>query len=431
MAENETSLSHSLLEIVLSVDNALWVSLSGLGFAFLILLIEFYAQKRSKHLDPESILAQVESISEGTSSSSANSSSINSEAETIASLNTGTTAIHPETFGKSKVPTSSKTLSPLTERLSKSRNSLWSGFQKVFGIGGLDEVSENTLIEFEELLIESDLGVRTSSKIMKEIKGDLEKLDSQERTSSFIKSSLRSKLNDILKTDAEAEIEPRRVNGLPKVVLVVGVNGAGKTTTIGKLAFQYQAQGAKVLIAACDTFRAAAAGQLEIWKERANAQIEKGTDGEKPSTVAYRAVHRAKNENFDVLLIDTAGRLHTRVNLMNELSGILNIITREQEGAPHETILVVDGSSGQNALQQAREFNSVTSLSGLVVTKLDGTPKGGIVVAIKDELNIPIRYIGIGESVADLRHFDAEEFVDALLGDDDNESYNEGGRKVV
>jgi fused signal recognition particle receptor len=323
---------------------------------------------------------------------------------------------------KQKHGTSSTTLDtapPLADKLSSSRATLLSGLRNIFSMQKdiLSPESNEWLESFKELLIESDMGVRTSKKIITSIK---ENLISESGTAGGTASDIQDQLKDILfrilDSDELPEITPERVSGKPKVILVVGVNGAGKTTTIGKLAFQYQAQGAKVLIAACDTFRAAAVHQLEVWKDRANAAIEKGEEGEKPSTVAYRAIHRAAKENFDVLLIDTAGRLHTRANLMKELSGILSIINREQDGAPHETILVVDGSTGQNALQQAREFNEVTTLSGIVITKLDGTPKGGVVVAIKDELDIPIRYIGVGESVADLRPFDAGDFVAALLG---------------
>lgn len=313
----------------------------------------------------------------------------------------------------------------LSQRLSGSRSTLLSGLKNFFQNrkDKLSVQSKEWLESFEELLIESDMGVRTSKKLINHIKEKLNTKAADSNTASsdvtpeVIEGYLKESMLSILSSDELPEITPQKVSNLPKVILVVGVNGAGKTTTIGKLAFQYQAQGAKVLIAACDTFRAAAANQLEVWKDRANAEIEKGSENEKPSTVAFRAVHRALKENFDVLLIDTAGRLHTRTNLMNELSGILGIISREQNGAPHETILVVDGSTGQNALQQAREFNAATKLTGIVITKLDGTPKGGIVVAIKDELDIPIRYIGVGESAADLRPFEPGEFVSALLGD--------------
>ena len=199
------------------------------------------------------------------------------------------------------------------------------------------------------------------------------------------------------------------------------MNGVGKTTTIGKLASRFTSQGARVLLAACDTFRAAAAEQIEVWAERSGVEVEKGADGAKPSTVAFAALQRAKSESFDVLLIDTAGRLHTRVNLMNELIAVVKLIERELPGAPHESLLVLDATTGQNALQQAKEFHDKVNLTGIIITKLDGTPKGGIVVAIRDELGIPIRYIGVGESIGDLRPFDAAEFVDALLAEADSE----------
>jgi fused signal recognition particle receptor len=304
--------------------------------------------------------------------------------------------------------------STLSTRLSASRNSILSNLSSIFTKSSSLSSNKNQWLEsFEEILIRSDLGVKTSKKLIHLIKDSIDNINQE-----TISSNLKIKILEILKSDELPEILPQKVSGLPKVILVVGVNGAGKTTTIGKLAFQYKAQGAKVLIAACDTFRAAAAEQLEVWKDRASAELERGNEGEKPSTVAYRAIHRAKNENFDILLVDTAGRLHTRSNLMKELGSITSIISKEQEGAPHETILVVDGSSGQNALMQAREFNEVAKLSGVVITKLDGTPKGGIVIAIKDELDIPIRYIGIGESPADLVPFDAEDFVNALFESD-------------
>lgn len=304
--------------------------------------------------------------------------------------------------------------STLSTRLSASRNSILSNLSSIFTKSSSLSSNKNQWLEsFEEILIRSDLGVKTSKKLIHLIKDSIDNINQEN-----ISSNLKIKILDILKSDELPEILPQKVSGMPKVILVVGVNGAGKTTTIGKLAFQYKAQGAKVLIAACDTFRAAAAEQLEVWKDRASAELERGNEGEKPSTVAYRAIHRAKNENFDILLVDTAGRLHTRSNLMKELGSITSIISKEQEGAPHETILVVDGSSGQNALMQAREFNEVAKLSGVVITKLDGTPKGGIVIAIKDELDIPIRYIGIGESPADLIPFDAEDFVSALFETD-------------
>jgi fused signal recognition particle receptor len=302
----------------------------------------------------------------------------------------------------------------LVSGLQNSRNAFWNKFKTFLTINNSND--DQSFVILEELLIESDLGVRTSTKLVQEIKEITKK---QNLSLNELRSILKTKITESLYDSIEPEIIPTKVDGMPKVVVVVGVNGAGKTTTIGKLAFQFRAQGAKVMVAACDTFRAAASGQLEVWCDRAGAIIEKGTESEKPSTVAYRAVKRAIEESMDVLLIDTAGRLHTKVNLMNELSSVTNIISRELPGAPHETLLVLDGATGQNALQQAREFNLSTKLSGIVITKLDGTQKGGIVVAVKDELKIPVRYLGVGEGVGDLRPFDSVEFVEALFGDFD------------
>jgi fused signal recognition particle receptor len=389
---------NEILFAILSIDNSHWLAGSGLLLVFIGIVLELVFSK-SKRVKKDSSLSV-----------------------TLKSIHQLPSEQYPSKFSSATNQThdifqSSSEYQVLDQKMSKSRTSLWNGIQSLFiHKEVLSSASREWLNSFEEILIESDLGVRTSVKLISFLKNSLESdltLSANQKTVELI---LKNKLKEILHSDELPEIDPRKVAGLPKVILVVGVNGAGKTTTIGKLAFQYRAQGAKVLIAACDTFRAAAAGQLEVWKERASAEIEKGSEGEKPSTVAYRAIHRAKSENFDVLLIDTAGRLHTRTNLMNELSGILTIISKEQEGAPHETILVVDGTTGQNALHQAREFNAVTRLTGIVITKLDGSPKGGIVVAIKDELDVPIRYIGIGESVADLRPFDSDEFVEALIG---------------
>lgn len=208
-------------------------------------------------------------------------------------------------------------------------------------------------------------------------------------------------------------ISSKREN--PFVVLVVGVNGVGKTTTIAKLAYNFKLKGAKVLIAAADTFRAAAAEQIEVWADRAGVDVISGEESAKPSTVVFQAMERAKEERYDVLIIDTAGRLHTRVNLMSELKKIVEIIKRKQENAPHESLLILDATTGQNALQQTRAFQGTVKLTGLVVTKLDGTPKGGVVFGICDELGIPVRYIGVGEKMDDLREFNAEQFVNGIF----------------
>ncbi len=307
--------------------------------------------------------------------------------------------------------------------LKRSRGFFSKKISAIFGIGKSDKTLDSLLGDFEDILLEGDIGINTTQKLVGKVKAHLleNKAGSDDSLSDQVSELLRAEVISILKHDKIPEIDPVKVDGNPRVVMVVGVNGAGKTTTIGKLAFQFAAQGAKVLVGACDTFRAAAADQLEVWAERAGAGIEKGADGEKPSTVAYRTIHRGKAEGYDVVLIDTAGRLHNKVNLMSELSSITKIVSREQEGAPHETFLVVDGTTGQNALFQAKQFNEATALTGIVITKLDGTPKGGIVVAIKNELGIPVRYIGMGESAGDLRPFEPSEFVDALFTEDERE----------
>ena len=297
--------------------------------------------------------------------------------------------------------------------LSKTRNQFLGRLKELVGLGR--RITAETLESFEELLLTSDLGVKTTQKLLGAVKEELKK--GGEIEEDRIRSLLREQLLTILRSEVPTEITPRKRDGKPLVVLVVGVNGVGKTTTIGKLAGKFTSQGARVMLAACDTFRAAAAEQIDVWAERSGAVLVRGADGAKPSTVAYEAIHRSLKEEFDVLIVDTAGRLHTRVNLMNELVAVLKLIEREIPGAPHESILVLDATTGQNALQQAREFHDKVNLSGVVITKLDGTPKGGMVVAVRDELGLPIRYIGVGESAADLRPFDPEEFVGALLGD--------------
>ena len=280
-------------------------------------------------------------------------------------------------------------------------------------IAGSREIDAGTLGALEELLITSDLGVKTSAALLERLKADVESQGGM--TEEQLRRLLRQFVLGILQDEREVAIVPTKVGAATKVVLVVGVNGVGKTTTIGKLAARFSADGAKIVVAACDTFRAAAVEQLQAWGERAGVEVIRGEENAKPSTVAYQAVHRANELQADVLLVDTAGRLHTRVNLMNELSNVSKIIARELPGAPHETLLVLDASTGQNALQQAKEFDQATKLTGIIMTKLDGTPKGGILVAVKDELQVPIRYIGVGEGVRDLREFSAEEFANALF----------------
>ena len=273
--------------------------------------------------------------------------------------------------------------------------------------------------DLEALLISSDLGVKMTSSIMDFLNQEVRNGASIDQKSLI--SIIKRRLMEVLYSEQLGAISIKDIKNelslqdVPVVVMIVGVNGVGKTTTVAKLAAKFKKQDAKVILAAADTFRAAAVEQLRMWGEKLGISVVSGSQQSKPATVVFDAIIAAKREKADVLIIDTAGRLHTKTNLMQELSGVNNIIARHLPGAPHETILVIDGSSGQNALSQAGQFQSAIPLTGLIVTKLDGTSKGGIVAAIKEEMNIPIRYIGVGESEEDLQEFDSADFVDALL----------------
>lgn len=281
------------------------------------------------------------------------------------------------------------------------------------GLGGIvskKEIDADLWDEFEETLIMADLGVNTTMKLREHIET---KLTKQSLTSpESITSTLKEEILEILKRAEGAPINP---DSSPFVIMVAGVNGVGKTTSIGKLASRLKTDDKKVMVAAGDTFRAAAVEQLEVWSKRVGTDFLKGQSGGDPSSVAFDAVKAAQARGTDILIIDTAGRLHTKGNLMDELTKMKRIVGRELEGAPHETLLVLDATTGQNAVQQAKQFNEAIGITGIVLTKLDGTAKGGVIIAIADELNIPVKYIGIGESLSDLREFNAEEFVEALF----------------
>ena len=322
------------------------------------------------------------------------------------------------------VPTS------LTIGLKKTRVGFFGKLRGLLG-GGRKAALDEVLPGLEELLLSSDLGVKTADKLVQTVRQKFDGAAAQSVTEEAVTAVLKSEIERILESPVDPDIEWRNRVGGPLVIVVVGVNGVGKTTTIGKLAAKFKVTGAKVLLGACDTFRAAAVEQLKSWADRTGCEIVSGDENTKPSTVAYQAVARARQDNFDVLIIDTAGRLHTRSNLMNELEGVVKIISREYPGSPHETILVLDASTGQNALTQAREFNQRAELTGVVVTKLDGTPKGGIIVAIKEELGVPIRYIGIGEGIGDLRPFSASEFAEALFESGASENDEEAPAEQV
>lgn len=295
----------------------------------------------------------------------------------------------------------------LLNGLTKTRDSLKSGIDSLFS--GFSEIDEDFYEELEEILIMADIGVNTTEKIIENLR---EKVKEQKIKEIAV---CRQLLVDSIK-------EQMRVNetayGFEKersVVLLIGVNGVGKTTSVGKLAGQLKAQGKKVIVAAADTFRAAAIEQLTEWAKRANVEIIAGQEGGDPASVVFDAVNAAKARKADVLICDTAGRLHNKKNLMEELKKINRIIDREFPDVHRETLVVLDGTTGQNALAQARQFGEVAELTGIVLTKLDGTAKGGIAIAIQSEMNIPVKYIGIGEKIDDLQKFDADAFVDALF----------------
>jgi len=272
-----------------------------------------------------------------------------------------------------------------------------------------EKIDESFLEDLEEALIASDVGAGAAAVVLKDLK---ERFKRNELSSpGQVTERLKQILVEILATRTAAF----SLDASPSVVLVVGVNGTGKTTTIGKLASRLQGEGKKVMLAAGDTFRAAASEQLSIWGDRSGIPVIKHKEGADPSAVVFDAVTAAKARAVDVLLVDTAGRLHTKSNLMEELKKVKRIVSRELPGAPHETLLVLDGNTGQNALVQAKMFHEAIGVTGIVITKLDGTSKGGIVFAINKELAIPVKFIGIGEAIEDLRSFDPKEFVDALL----------------
>lgn len=297
----------------------------------------------------------------------------------------------------------------LKDGLTKSRET-W--VEKIGSIFQNREWDEQSLEEMEENLLTADVGVKATQKLMETLRG-LTPSGSEDLARDML-SQLQQAMVKLLQDSAAApRLEPLSVR--PWVVLFLGVNGVGKTTTIGKLAAQYKADGKKVLLVAGDTFRAAAVEQLEAWGRRAGAELIKHRAGSDPSAVVYDGVQAAKSRGIDVLLIDTAGRLHTKVHLVEELKKIRRVIAREQPGAPHETLLVLDATTGQNGLQQAKIFKEATEIDGIVLTKLDGTAKGGVIISIQEELGVSVRYIGVGEDVEDLQPFEAERFVEALF----------------
>lgn len=287
-------------------------------------------------------------------------------------------------------------------------------FQRISrAVVGRSRVDDDTLDAIEEALVESDMGVDTTLKVIDALEDKVAK----DKYMSFdeLVGMLRGEISGLI----DACGEPFYFSRKPYVILVVGVNGVGKTTTIGKLAYMLRSQGKKVILGAADTFRAAAVDQLTVWAERAGVDIVKQSMGSDPASVAFDTVNAAVARGADVAIIDTAGRLHNRVDLMNELTKIRNVVRKVVPDAPHDVMLVIDASTGQNAFQQAKEFSRATDITSLVVTKLDGTAKGGVVVGVSDQFHIPVKFIGVGEGISDLKVFDKEDFVSKLFAPDD------------
>ena len=278
-------------------------------------------------------------------------------------------------------------------------------------------MDDDVLDAMEEALLATDMGVDTTMKI-------LDNLESRVRSEKYVTMGelvdmLREEIGELLDVDEATEVVPFDFSKKPYVIMVVGVNGVGKTTTIGKIASRLKAQGKKVMLGASDTFRAAAVDQLTIWSERAGVDIVKQEMGSDPASVAFDTLKSAVAKDVDVVLIDTAGRLHNRIDLMNELTKIRNVMKKVVPDAPHEVLLVLDGSTGQNAFQQAKEFSKATDITAMAITKLDGTAKGGVVVGVVDQFKIPVKFVGIGEGIDDLKVFDKKEFVGSLFSKDD------------
>ena len=301
----------------------------------------------------------------------------------------------------------------LDKGLEKSKTSFFSKLSKA--VAGKSKVDDDVLDNLEEVLVSSDVGVATTLKIIDRIEARVakDKYLGTEELNQLLREEIASLLSETnIGNETEFTVP---ADNKPYVIMVVGVNGVGKTTTIGKMAAQFKKQGLKVMLGAADTFRAAAIDQLQVWADRVEVPVVKQKMGSDPASVAYDTVQSAVNQNIDVVIIDTAGRLHNKVNLMNELTKIKNVMQKVIENAPHEVLLVLDGSTGQNAFEQAKQFTKATDVTSLAVTKLDGTAKGGVVIGISDQFKIPVKYIGVGEKLDDLQVFNKIEFVDSFF----------------
>lgn len=301
----------------------------------------------------------------------------------------------------------------LDKGLEKSKNTFFDKLSKA--VAGKSKVDEDVLDNLEEVLVSSDVGVNTTLKIIERIEERVsrDKYLGTDELNKILREEIAGLLSETNTGDAtEFEIPE---TGQPYVIMVVGVNGVGKTTTIGKLAYQFKRAGKKVVLGAADTFRAAAIDQLQVWADRTEVPIVKQSMGSDPASVAFDTLESAVNQNADVVIIDTAGRLHNKVNLMNELTKVKRVMQKVIPDAPHDVLLVLDGSTGQNAFEQAKQFTAATEVTSLAVTKLDGTAKGGVVIGISDQFQIPVKYIGVGEGIEDLQVFNKFEFVDSFF----------------
>ncbi len=311
-------------------------------------------------------------------------------------------------FGKKKQET-------LDRGLEKTKTSVFDKLARA--VAGKSKVDDDVLDNLEEVLITSDVGVDTTLKIIERIEERVarDKYVSTSELNTILREEIAALLRENSTETESVSIDQLNANGTPYVILVVGVNGVGKTTTIGKLAWQYKQAGKKVYLGAADTFRAAAVEQICIWGERVGVPVIKQQMGSDPASVAFDTLQSAKANGADVVIIDTAGRLHNKVGLMNELKKIKDVMKKVIPDAPHDVMLVLDGSTGQNAFEQAKQFAAVTQITSLAITKLDGTAKGGVVIGISDQLKVPVKYIGLGEGMEDLQPFDREAFVDSLF----------------
>ncbi|MBN2327331.1 MAG: signal recognition particle-docking protein FtsY [Candidatus Omnitrophica bacterium] len=317
-----------------------------------------------------------------------------------------------QTAGVEKQDSAPKGLfAKLRDRLKATRESIAQKALNLFRLRG--RIDDELLEELEEILISADVGVHTTTELIEELRERIRREKKRgSEDSKWLTDTLRSLMREMLEQgDRTLKTAPEG----PSIYLIIGVNGVGKTTAIGKLAHRLKGEGRKILLTAADTFRAAAIDQLDIWSKRADVPIVLGKEGSDPSSVVFNAMEKAKIDPPDVIIIDTAGRLHTKSNLMQELSKMSRVIGREFEGAPHEILLVLDASTGQNALSQARQFLQSCGVTGLILTKLDGTARGGVVLAVHKELNLPVKFIGVGESIEDLEPFDPDAFTKALF----------------